>query len=42
MDFDDDIVLLGHDGPGHIAISNEKPALRGLSLYHASSGAVSR
>ena len=29
---------MGHDGPGHIAISNEKPILRGLSLYHGKRG----
>ena len=37
-DFDEDFVFVGHDGPGHIAISNEKPALRGLSLYHGKFG----
>jgi L-arabinose isomerase len=36
--FDEDYVFVGHDGPGHIAISNEKPALRGLSLYHGKFG----
>lgn len=36
--FDEDYVLIGHDGPGHIAISDEKPVLRGLSLYHGKSG----
>jgi len=36
--FDDDYVLVGHDGPGHIAISDEKPILRGLSLYHGKAG----
>jgi L-arabinose isomerase len=37
-DFREDFVFVGHDGPGHIAISNEKPALRGLRLYHGKSG----
>jgi L-arabinose isomerase len=37
-DFRDDFVFVGHDGPGHVAISNEKPALRGLSLYHGKFG----
>ncbi|NWG13834.1 MAG: L-fucose/L-arabinose isomerase family protein [Acidobacteria bacterium] len=37
-DFREDFVFIGHDGPGHIAISNEKPALRGLSLYHGKYG----
>ncbi|MCC6585139.1 MAG: L-fucose/L-arabinose isomerase family protein [Bryobacterales bacterium] len=38
MDFVDNFVLMGHDGPGHIAISNEKPVLRGLGLYHGKRG----
>lgn len=38
MDFNEDFVLMGHDGPGHIAISHEKPILRGLGLYHGKRG----
>jgi L-arabinose isomerase len=38
MDFIDNFVLMGHDGPGHIAISDEKPILRGLGLYHGKRG----
>jgi L-arabinose isomerase len=38
MDFKKDFVLMGHDGPGHIAISDRKPTLRGLSLYHGKRG----
>ncbi len=38
MDFKDNFVLMGHDGPGHIAISNEKPILRGLEMYHGKRG----
>ena len=30
MDFREGFVLMGHDGPGHIAISDAKPVLRGL------------
>ena len=37
-DFHEDFVFVGHDGPGHVAISNGKPALRGLSLYHGKFG----
>jgi L-arabinose isomerase len=37
-DFNGDFVFVGHDGPGHIGISNEQPALRGLSLYHGKFG----
>jgi L-arabinose isomerase len=38
MDFNDDFILMGHDGPGHIVISDEKPVLRGLELYHGKRG----
>jgi L-arabinose isomerase len=38
MDFNDDFILMGHDGPGHIVISDEKPVLRGLGLYHGKRG----
>ncbi|MGE5646499.1 MAG: arabinose isomerase [Acidobacteriota bacterium] len=38
MDFRENFVLMGHDGPGHIAISDAKPALRGLGLYHGKRG----
>jgi L-arabinose isomerase len=37
-DFTEDFVFVGHDGPGHIGISNEQPALRGLSMYHGKFG----
>jgi L-arabinose isomerase len=30
MDFDEGFILMGHDGPGHIAISDSAPVLRGL------------
>ena len=29
---------MGHDGPGHIKISEGKPLLRGLGLYHGKRG----
>ncbi len=38
MDFVDDFILMGHDGPGHIKISDEKPLLRGLGLFHGKRG----
>jgi L-arabinose isomerase len=38
MDFDENFLLMGHDGPGHIAISDRKPALRGLGVYHGKAG----
>jgi L-arabinose isomerase len=39
LDFDDDFVLMGHDGPGHVAIAQEQPVLRSLKLYHGKRGA---
>lgn len=38
MDFVDQFMLMGHDGPGHIAISDQKPILRSLGLYHGKAG----
>ena len=38
LDFDEDFVLMGHDGPGHVAIAQEQPTLRALKLYHGKSG----
>jgi len=38
MDFVEDFILMGHDGPGHIAISDGRPVLRGLGVYHGKRG----
>jgi L-arabinose isomerase len=38
MDFKDDLVLMGHDGPGHIAISQGKTKVRPLTVYHGKVG----
>jgi L-arabinose isomerase len=39
LDFDEDFVLMGHDGPGHVAISERRPTLRALKLFHGKRGA---
>ncbi len=39
MDFVERFVLMGHDGPGHVAISGRRPVLRRLPLYHGKRGA---
>jgi L-arabinose isomerase len=38
MDFKDDLLLMGHDGPGHIAISQGKTKVRPLTVYHGKVG----
>jgi L-arabinose isomerase len=39
LDFDEGFVLMGHDGPGHLAIAEGRPVARALTLYHGKSGA---
>jgi L-arabinose isomerase len=38
MDYNDDIVLMGHDGPGHIAIAEGKIKVRPLAEFHGKVG----
>jgi L-arabinose isomerase len=38
MDFNEDIILMGHDGPGHLAIAEGKPILKPLGVFHGKHG----
>ena len=39
LNFNSGVVEMGHDGPAHLAISNGRPILRGLGVYHGKRGA---
>ena len=38
MDYPHNTMLIGHDGPFHIGISDGKPILRGMGVYHGKRG----
>lgn len=38
IDFNEDIVLMGHDGPGHLRIGEGKTKVRPLDVYHGKVG----
>ncbi|WP_261193907.1 arabinose isomerase [Pseudoruegeria sp. SHC-113] len=39
MDYVDDVVIMGHDGPGHTKIAQGKTKVRPLEVYHGKVGA---
>ena len=38
VDYEEKTIILGHDGPFHIQISDGKPILRGMGVYHGKKG----
>ncbi|GAB2850538.1 arabinose isomerase [Microbacterium insulae] len=38
LNFEDDVVEMGHDGPAHLSVSARDPLLRGLGVYHGKRG----
>ncbi|WP_182111246.1 MULTISPECIES: L-fucose/L-arabinose isomerase family protein [unclassified Actinotalea] len=38
LNFHDDVVEMGHDGPAHLAVSAQQPLLRGLGVFHGKRG----
>lgn len=38
FDFEEDFILVGHDGPHHLQIADGKPVLRSLKKYHGKPG----
>lgn len=38
LNFEDNVVEMGHDGPAHLGVSSAEPLLRGLGIYHGKRG----
>ncbi|MDQ0726705.1 L-fucose/L-arabinose isomerase family protein [Microbacterium sp. W4I20] len=38
LNFEDNVVEMGHDGPAHLAVSSQEPLLRGLGVFHGKRG----
>ncbi|MEP7179087.1 MAG: L-fucose/L-arabinose isomerase family protein, partial [Pseudonocardiales bacterium] len=38
LNFRDDVVEMGHDGPAHLSMSARRPLLRGLGVFHGKRG----
>ncbi|MCZ4119761.1 L-fucose/L-arabinose isomerase family protein [Streptomyces sp. H39-S7] len=38
LNFRDGVVEMGHDGPAHLGISQDRPLLRGLGVFHGKRG----
>ena len=38
LDFDENFLLMGHDGPGHLGIADGRPVARALNLFHGKAG----
>lgn len=38
LDLRDDVVLMGHDGPGHLAIAHGRTKVRPLQVFHGKAG----
>ena len=38
LDYNENFILMGHDGPFHLGIAQGRPLLRGLDLYHGKHG----